>query len=315
MSNIKFVLNRFKPVLFIAINLFLLYYINMSFILSISSACDVAPSQLIADKVKVFPDRYLINGRPFDMRPDLDSEFDEVCSLIKSGGILTRVQPTVNDYEEYFDSILERGVKSLLHISVGSEYSDDYAAAERAVRREMVKFPRAEIVIMDSHTMSAGFGFLYTLAIGLREMGKSASEAYVTLTERAKNIDLFFIASDLSSLARQQKMLPDIATRNMEMKVICALKINENKRYSIKYKTHGNALMARFLTASVIRSNTADRLYTAFATDYDVIRQLRRNLEGENPARYPVETSRMGLFTLSVLGASAYSVAIHTPEN
>lgn len=286
----------------------------MSFTLSVSSACDVAPSQLIADKVKVFPDRFLLDGRPFDMRPDLDSDFDEICSLIKSGKVLTRVRPTVEDYEEYFDSILERGVKSLLHISVGSEYSDDYSVAEKAVRREMVKFPRAEIVLMDSHTMSAGFHFLYTLAVGCRELGKTAGEAYVALSERAKNIDVCFVASDLGPIARGQKMLPDIATRNMEMKVVCLLKINESKRYSIKYKTHGNALMARYLTASVTRSGTQDRLYATFSGNFDILRQLRRNLEGENPARYPLEVSRMGLFTLSLLGATAYSLAIHKPD-
>ena len=286
----------------------------MSFTLSISSACEVSPAQLKADKVKVYPDRFLLDGQPFDMLPDIDSDFDTVVSLLNSGRILTRVKPTVESYEAYFDSILERGVKSLLHISVGSEYSDDYYFAEKAVRREMIKFPRAEIVLMDSHTLSAGFGFLYTYAVGLRELGKTASEAYVALSERAKNVDVHFIATDLNPLLREQKILPAVATGNMQLKVTCLLHINDKKRFSVKYKTHGNALMARALTRLVSRSETSDRIYTAFARDYDVIRQLRRNLEGESPARYPVETSRMSLFTLSLLGATALAVALHKPE-
>ena len=160
----------------------------MGFTISVGGGCDISAAQMAADGICPFRGTYTLGGIPFSDRLEYEYDFDNVTELIESGKLLTRTSPTPADYEMFFDSILERGVKSIVHISVDSRLSEDYDCAIKAVRNELVKFPRCEIYVVDAGTFSVGMHPLIERAKYLKSNGFTAAEAFLELNKTFAHI-------------------------------------------------------------------------------------------------------------------------------
>lgn len=278
----------------------------MKFALSINCACDISAAQLSAYGVYWFKSRYRMDGKPFADRLEYEYDYDNVVELIESGKTLTRDTPTHTDYEAHFDSILEKGVKSIVHLTMNSYLTDDYDCAMKAVKIELLKFPRSEIFIVDTRSFSVGMQPLLEFALKLRDEGASASEAYVELTRRAKNVTALFIPHNTESLKRLGKISRQPEPGGL-LKVQSVLKLTARGMFAVAYRTRGNAMTTEKLSNAIYKAGP-DKIYLSAGSQTSATGVLRKKTE-ERLSGIDCEASRMGLFSCSVLGGSAYAVA------
>lgn len=278
----------------------------MGFTISVGGGCDISAAQMAADGICPFRGTYTLGGIPFSDRLEYEYDFDNVTELIESGKLLTRTSPTPADYEMFFDSVLERGVKSIVHISVDSRLSEDYDCAIKAVRNELVKFPRCEIYVVDAGTFSVGMHPLIERAKYLKSNGLTAAEAFLELNKTAKNVCTYFATEDLSYLKRLGKINVN-ADRGKILNLQYILKLNTRGKFLITGKTRGNLSTAERLAVLTEKSG-ADKIYLSTAGNFNQLISFRKKAESRI-AGLLSETDRMGLFTLSMLGSRAYAVA------
>ena len=278
----------------------------MKFALSINCACDISAAQMSAYGVYWFKSNYRMDGKPFADRLEYEYDYDNVVELIVSGKTLTRDTPTYIDYEAHFDSILEKGVKSVVHLTMNSHLTDDYDCAMKAVKVELLKFPKSEIYIVDTRSFSVGMQPLLELAIKLRDEGASASEAYVELTRRAKNITALFIPHNTDSLKRLGKISRQPEPGGL-LKIQSVLKLTARGMFAVAYRTRGNAMTTEKLSNAIYKAGPK-KIYLSAGSQTSATGILRKKTEERMPD-IECETGRMGLFSCSVLGGSAYAVA------
>ena len=178
-------------------------YDSRTFSVSTNADCDVGFSRLAASGIFAMGADYSLSGEPC-LLPDCESDYDSVSEAVTSGTILERKNPTQADYEEFFDELFETGVRTLVHISAGSEIADDYAVAVKASKNEMVKFPRCQLYVVDSHAFSAGLPSNAASTLPGTRPGSAAAPSAASFSQRVA-------ASALSGLTRRLVLPPSAA--------------------------------------------------------------------------------------------------------
>lgn len=278
----------------------------MGFTISVGGGCDISAAQMAADGIIPFRGRYTLGGAPFSDRLEYEYDFDNVTELIQSGKQLARTAPTPADYELFFDSVLERGVKSIVHLSVDSQLTNDFTCAVKAVKNELVKFPRCEIYVVDTGTFSVGMHPVVARAIELKNNGISAAEAFIELIQTAKNVNTYFATDELNCIKNLGK-INETADRGKILNLQYVLKLNTRGKFAIVGKTRGNMSTAEKLAVLTEKAG-ADRVYLSTAGDFSLLKTYRKKAEARING-LKSETERMGLFTLSVLGSRACAIA------
>lgn len=268
----------------------------MSFIISTDDACDVSYAQLDAFDIKYKKGLYRLDGFPLREAPSTESEHDALCDKLVSGALLSVDPQTSARYEGYFDELFENGAEKVLHICVGSSFSDNYACAERALKNEALKFPRTELYVLDARTLSAGLTLLLERAVLLRDAGIDAGEAFVRLNELTQTTETLLAPHDLDSLIRS-KLVSSTADIGKKLVPLSLLAV-KNGRLTLVSRFKGYASLSQKLADE---AHGAKQLFVSHSGSTAAARELG--------AVVPVEITRTGLFSTSLVGVNATIIA------
>lgn len=281
-------------------------YDSRTFSVSTNADCDVGFSRLAASGIFAMGADYSLSGEPC-LLPDCESDYDSVSETVTSGTILERKNPTQADYEEFFDELFETGVRTLVHISAGSEIADDYAAAVKASKNEMVKFPRCQLYVVDSHAFSAGLAPMLYAAIKMRDEGLDGAEAFVKLTALAENARTYFIPSDCEQT--RARFPVGFYGRTLNVRPVCSF-ASKNK-LAVLSRPRGNAT-SRAALARLAADAAVTEAFVSYGYDTDSAVALKHRLEELSPG-VKVELNRTGLLADCLIGGDALVLGFIAP--
>jgi DegV family protein with EDD domain len=122
----------------------------------------------------------------------------QVFSRIDSSGKLpTTAAPSPGKFSEAFAKAFQAGAESILCFCVSSEVSATYGAA--LVARELT--PHLDITVIDTHSLSMGFGFMVWEAAEAARNGASKEEVIAQAMNVGDRTHLFAALSTLKYLA------------------------------------------------------------------------------------------------------------------
>ena len=264
------------------------FYDNSSFAISVDGDCDLPPAQLEAFGVAARQHGYRMDGVLCES-PNCESDYDRLSEEMSDGKLLARDKPTREAYEEFFDSIFETGVRSLVHIAPDPDVTGDYSVAVKAAKNELVKFPRCELYIVNSHAFSAGLLPVINEAIRLRDAGVGAAEAFVLL-------------SSLADSPQTRDRFPSSASgKVLNVRPVCLAA--SGGKYAVVRKPRGNAMACAALAKSAASAN-ATEVFVSFGGSPDFAVALKRKLAELLPD-VKTELSRTGLLADFFVGGDA----------
>lgn len=274
---------------------------NFSFTISVDGDCDLPAAQLAAFGVIARPHDYRIDGIPCET-PDCESDYDRLSEEMSEGKLLARSKPTREAYEEFFDSIFETGVRALVHIAPDPEVTGDYSAAIKAAKNELIKFPRCELYIVNSHAFSAGLLPIINEAIRLRDAGTNAAEAFVTLSSLSERVQTYFIPTD--SPQTRDRLPASAGGKVLNVRPVC--RVASGGKYAVVRKPRGNAMACAALAKFAASANT-DEVYVSFGGSPDFAVALKRKLTELLPG-VKTELYRTGLLADFFVGGDGVVV-------
>lgn len=218
------------------------------FILSVDLNCDVLPQSLSASGVFFLGAVCSLGGERMP-EPSTTDEFERLYDSVSGGVDVQKSALTVKNYEEYFDTLLERNRGALLHIS-GSE--NDYAVAKKAVAITSLKFPKREIYLLKTNLQSAGLRLILLKAIKMRADGLDASEVFVALQEKVGKVKTLLVVENTNALEKSGYQVPPQSGKMLSTRSVFDL----TPDFSLSFRAKG-----------VI--NTAERVYKAVTKEID----------------------------------------------
>lgn len=279
----------------------IIFHKGAEFVLTVSRACDVSDSQLAAYGVAAFRYRYEIDGETYLDMLEYESDYDCLSSKMLSGKYLSLIPPTQSDYELFFESILDRGVRKIVHIVPKWLLTEDYNYAMKAARLEMVKYPKCEVYVVDSGTFSNGIDILVREGIRLRDEGVSAADAAVALLAYSKRIVTYFLPADPTS----PQVAPHFSTPPtgslLDLRQLCI--INTRGAITIKKKLRGDAMVSSALSKRV-RKGGGSEAVVSYGLDPTLALKFKRRLSEVAPD-IKFTLGRTGAFTDWMLGGES----------
>ena len=276
---------------------FSLYNSRMSFTISVDGACDTDYEQLKGFGVKYKKNLYKLDGEPTKDNLIMESDYDSLCASLDDGAVLSCVPLTRQGYEDFFDTILERGEKSIIHICVGSKIAKNHDECVRAVKMEMLKFPKTEIYVVDSGSFSVGLRPLIDLALRLRDEGLSAGETFIALNEKLSGITTLVAPSNLDKLVKNG-LVPSSLVVGNSLSLLPLFEVKEGK-FSLLSRSKGYASLSQKILKE---AKNAKAVFVSHSGTLAPTRGVHKVA--------PTEISRMALFSTHLVGTNSVIIAI-----
>ena len=196
------------------------------FILSCESTVDLPYSYVSSRDIPVLFYTYSVNGKTYvdDMLRD-PAALPTLYEMLKGEHLPSTSQINEVQYEEFFESQLEKG--DLLHIAFSSGLSGSYNHAAAAAERVREKYPQRKLVVIDSLCGSSGFGLLVDMAADLRDSGASFDEVADWVLKNRRCIQHHFFSSDMRFFKRSGRVSGPTAMLGAILNICPIMKLNE----------------------------------------------------------------------------------------
>ena len=167
------------------------------YILSCCSTVDLTEDYLTNRDISYKAFRYFIDGKEY--RDDFGQHlsYKDFYEKMRSGGEVRTTQINVDEFNEYFEELLEKN-KNILHISFSSGLSGTYNSARIAAADVMEQHPEAKILVVDSLCASSGYGLLVDKLADLRDEGYSMDMLYKWAEDNKLRVHHWFFSTDLT---------------------------------------------------------------------------------------------------------------------
>ena len=257
------------------------------FILSCESTADLPFSYLQEKNVPVIFYTYTINGVEYeDNAGRSDSAKAEFYRLIKEGGLPSTSQINEIRYEEFFDSLLQKG--DVLHVAFGTGMTPSYHRAVEAVEKLKSKYPNRKIIVVDSLCSSGGYGLLMDCAIELREQGKSMEQIYQWIIENRNKLHHQFFSTDLTLFKRSGRVSGLSAMLAGILDINPLMHLNSEGRIVAYGKVRGLKKTIKKTVDEVMLhidhgDEYCDKLYVAHSECIDLAKEVISELESRLP--------------------------------
>lgn len=173
----------------------------MKYILSCCSTSDLTRDLYNKLDINVIYFHYIIDGKEYSDDFGESISFEEFYQKMEKGSITKTSQVNVEEFIEYFTPFLEKGL-DILHVSLSSGISGVYNSA--CIARDVLKekYPKRNILIVDSLGASSGYGLLMSKLAQLRNEGRTIDEVYNYANENRLNVHHWFFSTDLKYYVR-----------------------------------------------------------------------------------------------------------------
>ena len=170
--------------------------LDMSYVISCSSTCDLNNEHLKERNIVYIPFHYQMNGQPQldDMGASLSME--DFYSAMDQGADTRTSQINVEEYVSFFEQYLAKGY-DLLHVDLSSGFSGTINSARLAQENLKEKYPERKIIVIDSLAASSGFGLLMDEIADRRDEGMSLEEVAAWAEENKLYVHHWFFSTDL----------------------------------------------------------------------------------------------------------------------
>ena len=171
------------------------------FILTCCSTADITREYFDERNIPVVLFHYNLDGTEYadDFGKSISS--DVFYQKIKDGSTPTTSQVNVDEYIDFFESMLKEG-NDILHIAFSSGLSGSYNSARIACEDLMEKYPDRKLYIVDGLGASSGYGLLVDAVADLRDKGVSVETARDWVEENKLYLHHWFFSTDLTSYIR-----------------------------------------------------------------------------------------------------------------
>jgi DegV family protein with EDD domain len=170
---------------------------SSEYVISCCSTADLPKEYFIKNKISYICFHYQLDG--FDYLDDLGESvsLDDFYKAMEKGADTKTSQINVEEYEEYFESIVKEG-KDILHLTLSSGISGTINSANIARDMVLEKYPDRKIVVIDSLAASSGYGLLVDILAGKRDQGLSLEELTDYAMDIRNKVQHWFFSTDLT---------------------------------------------------------------------------------------------------------------------
>lgn len=215
---------------------------EQKFILSCCSTADLTADLLKERQIPFACFHYTMDGKEYidDMGQSMSSE--EFYQAMVDGADTRTTQINVEQYREYFASLLEKG--DVLHLTLSSGISGSYNSARIAADLLKDEYPDRKLLVVDSLGASSGFGLQVITLADLRDEGKDIEEVYAYAIENRLRLHHWFSSHDLTFYVKGGRISKAAGWFGTVLKICPVLNVDNCGRLVPRFKIRGkqNAL-------------------------------------------------------------------------
>ncbi len=164
--------------------------------------------------------------------------FEEFYKRIADGATPTTAQVNVEEFIEFFDSILKEG-RDILHLSFTSGMSGTYQSACIAQSEMQEKYPERKIMVVDTLAASGGYGLLVDMACDMRDNGDDIETVYNWVMENRLKVHHWLFSTDLSCYFRGGRISRTSAVFGTMFNICPVLNVNREGKLLPLLKCRG----------------------------------------------------------------------------
>lgn len=167
------------------------------YVLSCCSTADLPKEYFDKKKIKYICFHYQLDG--VDHLDDLGQSIslDDFYKAMQDGADTKTSQINVEEYEEYFESIVKEG-KDIIHLTLSSGISGSINSANIARDMVLEKYPDRKIAVIDSLAASSGYGLLIDILSDKKDQGLSFEELVEFALDIRNKVQHWFFSTDLT---------------------------------------------------------------------------------------------------------------------
>lgn len=164
----------------------------MKIVISCDSTCDLGEELISKNDIRVMPLIIYLGEEQYSDNVDVTT--NDIFSYVDKTGTLPKTAArSIFEYQEFFENIL-KDADAIIHVAFSSEMSSSCSNAQVSAE----KFDNVRVV--DSKSLSTGYGLLVLKACKLASMGKSLDEIEKELVDTVPKLQASFIISNLKYL-------------------------------------------------------------------------------------------------------------------
>lgn len=249
----------------------------MKIVVSCDSTCDLGNELISKHDIRVMPLIIYLGEDQF--LDGVNVTTDDIFAYVDKTGVLPKTAArSTFEYQEFFENI-QKEADAIIHVAFGSDMSSSCSNAQTAAQN------LKNVRVVDSKSLSTGYGLLVLKACKLVSLGKSLDEIEDELTKTVPNLQASFIISNLKYLhkggrcsavamfgANLLKIKPSIHVQNGVMGV--------GKKYMGKF---GDAMLK--YTAALLEENKEidkENVFITFSSDQDNVQKPVEELLKQN---------------------------------
>ena len=212
----------------------------MKFTLSTDTVCDIFRSELKERGIEYISTYYTIEGVEHKDEFTREAQFKEFYAKIRSGEMPTTSQVTKNDYDEFFDGLINKYDGDILHVTISSGLTTSPLAA-RQVAEEIFERTGRHIYIVDSLGATIATRHIVDEAERMRDEGVPAADAAKKLENIVNHIHTWFMPYDLMHLKRGGRVSGPAAYIGTALNIKPILKFDKNGALVVVQKKMGSS--------------------------------------------------------------------------
>ena len=165
------------------------------------SACDLSREYIDNNNIGLLS--LVLNLNEELIKDDLGKtlSYKDFYGQMREGATPTTSQVNAHEFEEEFIKYVKNG-DSIICITLSSALSGTFNSANIARNNILEEYPDANILLVDSLSVTSGQGLLVMKACEMRDRGLSAEEIVTWLEENKKKVIHSFVVDSLNHLKR-----------------------------------------------------------------------------------------------------------------
>lgn len=172
-----------------------------NFVVSCCSTVDLTREYVAERDIRFTCLSYEMDGNTYKDDMGLSMKVEDLYGAMENGSVSKTSQLNVDEYKDYFRSILAEG-KDILHLTLSSGLSSTYNSARIAAQELAEEYPERKVIVIDSLAASSGHGLLVDKAADLRDEGMSLQEAADWIENNKQRLHHWFFSTTLKYYIR-----------------------------------------------------------------------------------------------------------------
>ena len=171
------------------------------YIISCCSTMDLSAEHMKKRDIRYVCFSYELGGKSYKDDLGVTLPLSEFYKAMEEGADTKTSQVNVDEFLEYFDSLLKEG-KDVLHVSFSSGLSGSYNSACIAAEQMREKYPERKLIVLDSLAASSGYGLLMDVVADKRDEGLCIDDLAKWVEDNKLRVHHWFFSTTLKYYIR-----------------------------------------------------------------------------------------------------------------